>query len=162
MEEDQPLAAPPLVQNDTEWSSWSTKGKVVIVVSILVFLILLFGVVFYLEEKHPVHTLIGTTPIPPEHIFISLAPHKERYRQTYTGNVFLQMLLQVHRTINAMDFWVCGLLPCMTHKNDFLVSLLLSYLGSCEAWFQMLTVVYTYSHADTLKLTESAYEAVLD
>lgn len=80
MEEEQPFAAPPLEKSSPGWSSWSAKNKIVVVIFILMVLITVFGVVGYLEEKHPVHTLIGTTPIPPEHIFVTLAPHKERHR----------------------------------------------------------------------------------
>lgn len=50
----------------------------------------------------------------------------------------------------------------MTHLDDLVLFLLLSYIGSSEVWFQLLIVVYTYSHADTFKLTELDYEAVLE
>lgn len=72
------------------------------------------------------------------------------------------MLHQVHHMTNVTDCWVCGLLPSVMHKNDLLVSLTMSYLSSCEAWFQLLSMVYIHYHADVMNMTKSDYEAVLE
>lgn len=133
-----------------------------VVVFFIILLMIMFGVVWYLEHEHPVHTLIGTTPIPPEQFFSTLAQHKERHRQGYIDNAFVQMLHQVHHTTNTTNCWVCGLLPSVGHKNNLLVSLPLSYLSSCEAWFQLLSMIYIYYHADAMNMTQADYEAVLE
>lgn len=70
-EEEQPFAAPRPGQNGPVWYSWSVKSKIVFVAIILIPLILVLGVTFFLEEKYPVHTWIGTTPVPPS-IFLLL------------------------------------------------------------------------------------------
>lgn len=133
-----------------------------VVVFVLITLITTFGVIWFLEEKYPVHSFIGTTPVPLEYVIVTLAPHKERHRQTYVENVFLQMLHQVHHMSNITDCWVCGLLPSVMHKNDLLMSLPFSYLGSCEAWFQLFTMVYIHLHANAMNITYLDYEAVLE
>lgn len=51
-----------------------------VVIFILAVLAIMFEIVWYLEKKNNMHTLIETTPVPYEHIFVTLALHKEGHR----------------------------------------------------------------------------------
>ncbi|XP_078535193.1 uncharacterized protein LOC144821918 [Lissotriton helveticus] len=161
IEEELPLAARYLPFYEPMFSSWTMRVKIAFVVTIAVILAIFMGVFIYLEYKHPMQSMMMSTVTPPEHFMFTLAPYKERHRQTYAKNVFIEMLHQTHSTTNMTKCWVCGLLPSVMHKHDLFLSLPLSFLGSCEVWFQMLSAMYNHYVAHPKQYSERDYEMIL-
>lgn len=79
-----------------------------------------------------------------------LAFHKAEHRRSYSDNTFIQMLHKSHEGSNLTKCWIFGLLPSDTHKAENLLSLPLSYVGSCEGWFELFNIVSQDSPLPTL------------
>lgn len=114
----------------------------------------IFVIAWYLQENHPLHTLISSTSVP-KYQPVTLAPHKRGHRSQYMNNTFIQVLHQTHLGYNTTDCWVCGFLPASYKTKAPLIPLPFSFNGSCSAWREFNVVAY-------LKATDTTVQSQLE